>query len=406
VKIVRGARALQRLLRRHTFDLRGLDAAGFRRWLALHFDAWRNDPAFVQRCRIRDLRRAHPELRTLEQELCRARRADESSPHFPLLTTIEEELHRTGRALNGLTTAMIGAAADKFAALEQKLDAFRTREQDLEAERDQVLRESPQRREVLRLEAERQIVRTVIGLDAAEKQLSALLREGGRHSGRAGGSFEDVALAVTREHLLPRLLHGESAGDVRLLRRITLGAARTEFDLLVVRVTSPGAPVEVLAAIEVKRNLNDLAHGFRLRQENLAWLTGEAGGPDSDTYRTATFPTGRFDRPTTHAESGETFLLTPGSFRRFRRDPVSGLFNRLFFISRRGPLWGIAAAGLARIKARVAAAEHFDPEDEASLNKFLVWARAMTREVDAPDVLRRYASALRWARQVILLPKS
>jgi hypothetical protein len=405
VKIVRGARALRRFLRRHTFDLRRLDAAGFRRWLAHHLEVWHQDPAFMQRCHIRDLRRAHPELRTLERELRRAMRADESSPHFPHLSAIEEELHRTGRALDGLTTAMIRTAAEKLAALEQKRDTFRTRQRDLEAERDRLLRESPQRREVLRLEAELRALRTVIGLDAEEQQLSALLREGGRHSGRAGGSFEDVALAVVREHVLPRVLREESAGDTRLLRRVTLGAARTEFDLLVVRVTSPNELVEVLAAVEAKRNLNDLAHGFRLRQENLAWLTGEAGGPDPDMYRTATFPTGRFDRPSTHDEGGETFLLTTGSFRRFRRDPVSGLFNRLYFISRRGPLWGIAAAGLARIKARVAADLHFDPEDEASLEELLAWSRALTKPVEAPDVLRRYAAAPKRAQRVILVPR-
>src|SRR4051794_41918216 len=55
-----------------TFDLRTLDLAGFRRWLNLHLARWASDPAFVQRARVRDLRRAHPDLRPLEEDHRRA----------------------------------------------------------------------------------------------------------------------------------------------------------------------------------------------------------------------------------------------------------------------------------------------------------------------------------------------
>jgi hypothetical protein len=66
--VTRGARDLRRLLREQTCDVRTLDLAGFRRWLAGHRAHWQRDAVFVQRARIRDLRRAHPRLRALEEE--------------------------------------------------------------------------------------------------------------------------------------------------------------------------------------------------------------------------------------------------------------------------------------------------------------------------------------------------
>ena len=50
--VTRGTRALGRLLGEHTCDLRGLDVAGFRRWLDAHLARWQTDPVFCQRCRI------------------------------------------------------------------------------------------------------------------------------------------------------------------------------------------------------------------------------------------------------------------------------------------------------------------------------------------------------------------
>ena len=53
----RGIRALRRLLHEQTFDLRSLDLEGFRGWLDRQLVRWREDPVFLQRARIRDLRR-------------------------------------------------------------------------------------------------------------------------------------------------------------------------------------------------------------------------------------------------------------------------------------------------------------------------------------------------------------
>jgi len=75
-KVTRGANQLRRLLEERTFDLRSLDLEGFRRWLDVHLPRWQRHSDFVQRARIRDLRRAHPQLRTLEEERRRLVRED------------------------------------------------------------------------------------------------------------------------------------------------------------------------------------------------------------------------------------------------------------------------------------------------------------------------------------------
>ena len=80
-------------------DLRTLDLAGFSRWLDLHLSRWASDPVFVQRSRIRDLRRAHPKLKQLERDHVRAVRADGESEQGPRLKEIEGQLYDIGKAM-------------------------------------------------------------------------------------------------------------------------------------------------------------------------------------------------------------------------------------------------------------------------------------------------------------------
>src|SRR5213076_407562 len=96
-------------------------------------------------------------------------------------------------------------------------------------------------------------------------RLTELQTARGRGSGRAGTAFEDEALALTRSVVLPEV-SADPAGH-HILRTVRLGAAGVELDQVLVRRTGGSdEPVEVLAVVEVKRNINDLAHGFRRRQ--------------------------------------------------------------------------------------------------------------------------------------------
>ncbi len=404
--IVRGARELQRLLRERAFDLRGLDRAGFRRWLDALLPGWQRDPAFAQRVRIRDLRRAHPELRALEKEHRRAEAADAATPEGARLRRLEEELRDTGKAVAGLTAALTSAAPDKRAALEEKRTAFQARLLDLQREQARLTASSPERLALLRAGEALGRLRAALGLDREEECLDQLQRQRGRRSGHAGEAFERLARTLTETVLVPELLRrgkGAAARPVRVLEGVTLGAARTELDQVVIRQAPAGKAVEVLAVIEAKRNINDLAHGFRLRQENLAWLTGDTGRYDAAVYRTGHFSTGHFDRAAVHEQGGETFVFAPGSFRRFRREPGSGLFlRRLYFITRAGMLWGLSSAALARVSFRVATDERWDPDDETYLDGLLGWCRSLAEPLEAADVIRLYAQAAGHARNILV----
>lgn len=407
VAVHRGVRVLRQLLREHTFDLRRLDVAGFRDWLNKQLVYWQHDPVFVQRVRIRDLRRSQPRLQALEAAHVRAVLADEAAPSFARLHELEQALFDTGKAIAGLTTALAAAPHTRQGPLQEKLAAFQSKQQELQEEQAQLLRASPRRQALLHCTAELERLRAELGLDRAEAQLEQLHKQQGRRSGHSGSTFEDIALTLTQTYIVPDLLASSNAGAsarTHILHGVTLGAARTEFDQLVVRrAREPEQPVEVLAMIEVKRNINDLAHGFRQRQDNLAWLTGDRTRYDPQTFRTGYFQSGHFDRPASHQHQGNTFVFTPASFRLFRRDAATGLFlDRLCFITRVGTMWGMAAADLGRIGYRVATDESWDFDSDEYLHKLLHWCQSLAEPLEAPDVLQMYTTTTRRARHILV----
>lgn len=393
VDYVRGRRALQRLLAERCCDVRELDLPAFRRWLAALLRRWRRDPVFRQRLRLRELRRAHPDLVEAERRFRRALRQDAAGPFFGALAARERQLHDLGRALAGLTAALAAAPEERRPTLARKLDGYLARHQEAEAAMADLLRQSPERHGLHLARAELDALRRSIGMDVEEERLQALLRRHGHGAGRSGRSFEALAAGITPQAVGPNL---------RVLQGVTLGAADTELDQLLVRAR-PGRPVDVVALVEVKRSLDDLAHGFRKRQGNLAWLTGD-GSYDPAGWRTRAFPSGHFDRPAVHAQDGEEFVLTRESFRRFHRDPATGLFlERLYFVTRPGRLRGLSSAALARVGARVAGDLHWNPRDPEYLEGLLDWCRSLAHELESPDVLRLYAASPARARQILLV---
>lgn len=385
-----------------TFDLRFLDLAGFRRWLDLHLARWATDPVFVQRSRIRDLRREYPELRKVEANHDRAVRIDSESAHGPRLREIEDQLYDAGKAIAGLTDALSRAPAEKQSALVAKRDAFATRRRELEREQAALSQASPQRQELLRATSALVELRTAIGIDRETGRLNQLLTDRGRGAGRAGTAFENEALEVTRTRILPAV--APDSADVHLLRTVRLGAAGVELDIAIVRRPGgPDEPVEVLAVIEAKRNINDLAHGFLRRQIDLAWLTGDRTAYEPAEHRTGTFDTGHFNRPAVHWEDRQAFLFAPDSFRRFKRDARGYFRDGLYLITRAGPVWGLSGAALARVAAAVSTDETWDPEDEAYLGRLFEWAKSLAGPVETPDLLQLYANDPARAGKLIIL---
>jgi hypothetical protein len=405
-EIRRGAGELRRLLTERTADVRTLDVPGFRGWLERHVQRWQRDPVFVQRSRIRDLRGAHPQIRAAERDARQARRAYEQAPEFAELSRIEKALADAGKAVSGLTDAAAAASGDERERLTAKRAEFAARQPALRAELAGAAQSSAPRREWERAVAAAEAVRTAAGLPALEEALRGLVRGGGRRSTRQGARFEDVAEAVIRAHLLPELAAacGCDAGELRILRGVTLGAAGIEIDHLVVHGPPGTDAVKVVAVVEAKRNINDIAHGFRQRQQNLAWLTGDTAAYDAEHSRTRSFPSGHFDRPAVHEHEGERFTVTRDSFAGFTRDPATGHFlDRLYLVTRTGWLWGIGASAMTRLAHRVSTDERWAPDDGPYLAALLAWVREIAGPVEAPDVLETYANRPELASRVVLV---
>lgn len=407
VSVARGAEALRRLLDEQCLDVRQLDLPAFRHWLNRQLDRWQDDSVFAQRTKIRSLRRSDPRLLTLEQAHRRAAAADATAASHDRLQQLSREMADADKAIAGLAQAVEGSVPEKRAALQQKLESFLARRQSLQVELAELVRVSPERQALMRIEDELQQLRRTTGVDREEAMLAKLQRERGQRSGRSGESFEQLTTRLVTSEIVPELLRGgkhEAEGKVHVLGGVTLGAARVELDQLVIRQPpGEGEPVEVVAVVEAKRNINDLAHGFRRRQENLAWLTGNAGGYDAQEYRTRHFVSGHFDRPAIHQHEGKEFRFTRGSFRYFHRDASTQLFlDSLYLITRPGPLWGLSSAALSRIGYRVATDRRWDPDDEEYLHKLMRWCRTLSHDVETPDVLRIYASTAQRSRQVLL----
>jgi hypothetical protein len=400
--VIRDPDTLRRLVAERTFDLRALDWSGFRRWLDLQLPYWQADSVFAQRARIRDLYKAHPELRRLRRELRRAVEADAATPHATRLGEVEQALRNAVKAIAGLTAALERADERNRPALEAKRESFRTRLRNLEEEWARLVRSSPERQSLLRAAANYDRLRAAIGLDHEEARLRELLTKKGRRTGNAGEQFEEQARAITVRHIVPEL--GTDGNDLHVLNGVRLGAAGVELDFAVVRrPASADEPVEVLAIVEAKRNINDLAHGFLRRQVDLAWLTGDAGTYDPAAHRTGHFTTGEFDRPAVHWRDGQAFLFAPGSFRLFARETVSGYYlSRLYLVTRAGPVWGVSGAALARISFRVATDVDWDPEDEEYFTRIHDWCRPLAGPLETPDVLRMYMGDADRCRQVIV----
>jgi hypothetical protein len=172
--------------------------AQFPRWLERHLAHWGRDPAFHQRSRIRDLRRAHPQIRALEEERRRAQAEDRSSPLFPRLEAVARDLSGADKAVAGLTYALATADAAGRERLALKLESFRERAAHLRREERALTRASETRLVIERLTTRLGELRAALGLDREEARLRELQRKKGRSTGRSGAAFEEVALEAVR----------------------------------------------------------------------------------------------------------------------------------------------------------------------------------------------------------------
>lgn len=340
------------------------------------------DEAFRLRLEIRSIWLANPGLLAASAELDAAEEAKRASPEHDALQRTARALHGAEQAVEGLTLAVIEGRTDdesKLVRFEQQVEVLRA-ELDALRSRSEVHHEAQRAREAL----ESWLSHT--GLRDKRAALRAVEHARGRSSTSAGRRFEDRGASTIELTLFPRL---RAAGhDPRLLRGVTLGCARGEWDGLVVEAAITD-PVVVLGMVEFKRNPNDLGHGFTLRQENLAWLRGDESGYDPSLYRTQRYPEGRFEGPV--VETGLTF--TRDSFAGLLPDPKTGdVLEGLHFVTTERPLTGLSSRELHRMTNRIAGDLSVDWTDRAAL------ARDVRSWLDpdalrTADVLQRYVDA-------------
>ncbi|MGF1578187.1 MAG: hypothetical protein ACFCD0_02365 [Gemmataceae bacterium] len=409
VNVSRGVRVLRQLLQ-YGFDVRCADVDSFRKWLVNQLNHWQQNPSYLQQCLVRDLYQAHPELVQLEKEYAEALAVDDESPAKARLLEIENQLHRANSAIAGIEKALKKTEAAKKPALAEKLKNFQVTRTALEKEAARLEQESPERRALLDVSRRLDALRQETGMAHARAKLEVLQKNQGHQANATGESFETVALRISQDQILPRVVSGSdprARARLAILTGAKLGASRLEIDQLIVRrPLQAGRSVDVLALVEVKRNINDLAHGFVMRQENLAWRTGDDTGYDVDEYRTQSFPLGTFDRPAIHREHDEDFLLDARSFHLFRRDPSTQWFmDRLYLITRWGRFWGMSNGSFAQLRNRMATDPTIDLESDESMSELLQWCQFLTNPLETPDVLQLYCDGPKRTQNVLIVEK-
>lgn len=391
------AESLARFVESNAAPVWAFSPEKFRGWLLQRVREQEHNAVFQQKRRIQAILRTHRDtLRPLEKEAETARAAYEQSPHFELIERLLQQIHRLQRGVDGLRVAV-----DEGRARPEKLAAHQNALQQREAELALAVSRCRERDAWERAAEELSQRRAVLGVTSEESELARLQRHRGRRSGAVGERFEQIAETALCESL--NSFWPEASPRSVVLRGVTLGAAQTELDFVIGQIV-PGRPeIDVLAIVEAKRNINDVVTGFLQRQRNIGWLTRDETSYDPAVFRTQSFPTGHFDRPATHRQGRDEYVLTSDSFRRFHRDRGTGWFlDRLYFVTRLRPLLGVTTLELARIMNRVATRPEFDENDPQHVARLLEWSRTFVSRSQTCDVLRMYGAS-QLAHQILIV---
>ena len=387
---------LAQFINANAIDLSAMDLASFRTWLRARIDDAARQPLFAQRCLIRDLTRANRrQLRDRERRLEDAEQAYRQHPAFSEIENSAREIGNLEKAVAGLTTAVSEKRADPEKLAEFESDLTRTKQHHWE-----LVSNLPEKKRRDRAIHSLERFRDEIGLREAEEILEGIGENHGSGTVAAGGRFEALSSEAATRFILPDV--GEPGERLVVLHGLTLGCARGEFDQMVVTVPRDDEIVQVRAVVEAKRNINDLVHGFRLRQENLAWLTGDRAGYSTDLYRTRDYPEGHFDSVAEHEEQGQKYRFDQRSFRDLAAPQDSGKrLSGMYFVTEERPLLGVTSSELGRILHRVATDPGFNIDSDAILRQFRKWAKTFVADVQTRDVLEMYAQDEHLARHVI-----
>lgn len=409
--LLTGQDVLRDFLADNTLDFKSLSPEQFRDWISAQLRRKERDAVFLKRCAMRDIRKEHLSiLRTLEHTF-RSRKSEfEASPNAKRLEEIDRESLGAQKALSGLSQAIEKASGDKQAAMVEKRDGFVLKVTALEEEKQSILTQTPEKLLLDEAEVALERYKADIGLTALDEEIKTLNKDQARNTTRAGSSFEDVSRAYAEAVILPQLAaRGDSIeeGRIFVLGGVTLGIAHTEIDNLVVRVgDDPDEPVEVLAMVEAKRNINDVASGFFMRQQNLGFLTNNDSMYDPERYFTKVFREGRFDKPAVHKEHDRSFCFSVDSFKHFSPEPEIGYFvDRLYFVVQKRKLLGVDSGFYSRIMYRISTDTNYELEDNKYLRSLHQWILETLPPLQTRDVMAYYEQNEIWANQFFILER-
>jgi hypothetical protein len=362
----------------------------FREWLQQRIQHAAGSELFRSRCRIRNLERQHRRRLQDRKRRLKSATADwQASPLFDEFQQLTGRQKSLQKAVAGLAQAVAEgrADADKLQQFEQQLQAVNDRLKE-------ILTSSSEAKRVDSAEESWQKLRSEIGLTQAIEAAVEDASEVGTAASLSGDRFEVVSAAAVEQCLRPefqKTLQRDPTAELMTLHGATLGCARGEFDHLLVVSRGDDVPVEVLAVVEAKRNINDLPHGFRLRQENLAWFVNDPQGFDSDQYRTAAFPNGTFDRPVVHRYKDRQLIFAPASFQRFATPAACGYrLQGLCFVTERRRLLGMTSAELSRLMHVAATDPRVTLDDQFQLTVSDTMLKRLRSEIFTDNRLQTY----------------
>lgn len=261
---------------------------------------------------------------------------------------IKKQIEHGEAAIKGISQALEKLDRpddEKRTSLETKLQAAMEKKL-LNQEALIAFHESDDWIELQQVKESYQDFRNQTGLNDAELSIQVIQKKQAKNSHSLGFKFEEDAVRCAHHLIIPHLItHQAIGGDallrsqIRVLTQVTLKAAQAELDVVIVRLPIHSEdPVKVLAIIEAKRNPDDVSSGFMIRQENIAWFSGDQSHYDLERYRNQTYSHGHFDQGIWHHEKEDDtkYYFDPSSFSYFKRDVNSNYYlNRMYFVTMR-----------------------------------------------------------------------
>eukprot|EP00897_Mesotaenium_endlicherianum_P005292 jgi/Mesen1/4791/ME000243S03970 len=187
-----------------------------------------------------------------------------------------KELHSARQAQAGLTGFLQasegketehGKLSEKVSQAKQKLVDVQEKLPSLEARCEELVQACPAWTEVERSKDALDAFECQVGLTAARDHLQALCHMAGSATSASGRSFEDACTSILHAIASTELVDAQRLSQlgrrVEVLSNVTLGIASGEIDkMVVVAAPEEEEEVQVLALMECKQSMDDLAYSF------------------------------------------------------------------------------------------------------------------------------------------------